>query len=146
MLNLITDRTQDDVDRVKKLAALGWGGMSSAQQAEWSAGMKGAYSHVDLNRVESAVAELAAAMGLALTTKTDWTALDVPKTADMERYLGNINALRAIVPGLPDTPDTPQSMRGLTWQMANDIEQILLDIEFALGTLNYSGELYCGEV
>lgn len=81
---------------------------------------KGRYNYTDLNRVEAACAELAAlstsipadlkaeaeALGVAwnsaydagwdpvsLTVKTDWAAEDIPRTSDMERYLGNVEAL-----------------------------------------------------
>lgn len=145
MLNLITDRTQADADRVKKLATKGWTGMSEAERSEWSAGMKGAYNYTDLNRVETAVAELAPAMGVTVTVKTDWTAVDVPRAADMERYLGNLRALRAKNGGISAVV-LPDSMAGLTWQMANNIEQFLLDVEAFLGTHYHAGELFCGEV
>lgn len=52
---LITDRTQADVEYVQELNALGWSGMSAEQQAEYLAGLKGAYSAVDLNRVTEAM-------------------------------------------------------------------------------------------
>ena len=54
-LLLITDRTQADVDRWAELKAKGWLGMSTAEQSEWSAGMKGAYNASDFNRVIEAM-------------------------------------------------------------------------------------------
>lgn len=61
-LHLITDRTAADVARVRTLAAKGWDNLSEDERAEWLAGLKGAYSAVDLNRVGSAMNELAAAL------------------------------------------------------------------------------------
>ena len=52
---LITDRTRDDAQRWAELAAKGWMGMSAVEQAEWNAGMKGAYNATDLNRVTAAM-------------------------------------------------------------------------------------------
>lgn len=146
MRQLITDRTQADVDRAGELNAKGWAAMTAEERAEWSAGMKGAYNHTDLNRVEGAVAELAKILGVTLTVKTDWTAADVPRNADFERYLGNIRALRQIRSGLATTPPTPDDMRNLDYKKANAIEQILVDIEAVLETHFYCGELFCGEV
>lgn len=60
---LITNRTQADVERVKALAAKGFAGMTAAEQAEWLAGMKGAYNAADLNRVETALNYLAGRLG-----------------------------------------------------------------------------------
>ena len=51
---------------------------------------------------------------------------------------------------LPGTPPVPESIEGLTWQKANDIEQILFDINALLNNMEnsfvYSGEVYSGEV
>lgn len=56
---LIFNRTQDDVQRVRKITEIaltkGWNALSENQKAEWLAGMKGAYNHTDLNRVGKAV-------------------------------------------------------------------------------------------
>lgn len=50
----------------------------------------------------------------------------------------------------PETPAVPETAQMLTWDKANDIEQILLDVENTISRLKlswfYSGEIYCGEV
>lgn len=107
---------------------------------------KGAYNYNDLNRVERAVAELADELGLSLTTKTNWTAWDVPTVAEMERFLANVETIRALGNPLATTPLTPTSMVGLTYVGANDIEKILVDIEATAASLFRCGEIYCGEV
>lgn len=61
--NLITDRTQADVERVKALAAKGFAAMTAAERAEWLTGMKGAYNASDLNRVGTALNYLAGRLG-----------------------------------------------------------------------------------
>lgn len=107
---------------------------------------KGAYTYADLNRVESAVKELAAKGGLALVTKTDWRVWDIPKKADMDRYLGNLVALRQAYPLPPDIPPLPTSMAKLTYAGANDIEKTIGALAEAIELVFRSGELYSGEV
>lgn len=145
-MNLITNRTQADVDRVKELAAKGWANMTTSEQAEWLAGMRGAYNYTDLNRVELAVQTLAEILGVTVTVKTNWQATDVPKQADMNRYLDNIRKLRAMNTILSTTPVAPVNMAGLTYRTANDIEQILVDIERHISTWFRCGDVICGEV
>ena len=119
---------------------------------------KGIYGHADLNRVESAVAELspllpALDINLALETKTDWGypgsfSVDKwPTATQMRRYLKNISDIKAAF-GI--SLWLPSSMSKLTWSGANNIEKIL---ERALTRANntiaafrYSGEIYSGEV
>ena len=145
-MNLITDRTQADVDRVAQLAGKGFANMTEAEQTEWLAGLKGAYNYTDLNRVESAVRALADILGVNVTVKTNWLVSDVPTAADMTRYLDNIRALREVNSALARTPAVPATMTGLTYKTANDIEQILLDIEAVINCWRRCGEAICGEV
>ena len=69
MTNLIYDRTLEDVAEVRRLLAKldpeTGDGLTAAEQAKWDAGLKGAYNFTDLNRVESAVKTLAAALASA---------------------------------------------------------------------------------
>lgn len=107
---------------------------------------KGAYNYSDLNRVETAVGELSDLYGLGLTTKTDWSAYDIPNAQDMDRYLSNIRRIRTIVPDQSSLPTLPTDMRKLTFDGANNIEKILVAAyEGAAGSYR-SGELYSGEV
>ena len=66
MTNLIYDRTPEDVAEVRRLLAKldpeTGDGLTAAEQAKWDAGLKGAYNFTDLNRVESAVKTLSAAL------------------------------------------------------------------------------------
>ena len=60
-MNLIYDRTAEDVERALALAKKAEAGtLTDAEKAEWLAGMKGCYNAADLNRVEAAVQTLAA--------------------------------------------------------------------------------------
>ncbi len=113
------------------------------------------YNVADLNRVGKAVQYIArriAEQGYAITVrpKTDWTEADIPTPAQMQRYLTDIGTIRAALAVMPSTPEAPASMAGLTYTDANDIEQILLDVDALITKLisayYYSGELIAGEV
>lgn len=184
----ITDRTQSDVDRVNELASKGYDSMSSTEKAEWDEGMKGSYNASDLNRVETAVAYLsellvalpdelksyASSNGVAwdaffdvpydknsyyLTTKTDWSQLDIPTPEQMDRYINNIKALRSALDYA--TSDLPGSMDNLSIDGANAIEKALnglyvamvefysktkVNLDNTASAWKYSGEIYSGEV
>ena len=82
-MNLITDRTTQDVNRVKFLAAKAWQDMTEAERAEWLSPMKGAYNYTDLNRVEEAVAFVAGRLKefgylSTLPATRVWSAKDIP--------------------------------------------------------------------
>jgi hypothetical protein len=143
---MITDRTQADVERVKKLAAKGWARMTPAEQAEWNAGLKGAYNHSDLNRVELAVSELTRHLGLTLATKTNWNLWDIPTQADMARYLSNVKVIRNFCPDKDALPVLPSSLRNMTYTTANAIETTLETAAEYVQRSYRCGELYCGEV
>ena len=134
LLSLITDRTRADVENETD---------------------KGFYNASDLNRVGAAVqyvAERFAAQGYTVTVspKTDWLASDIPTASELETYRQNIATLRALLAVMPTTPEAPDSMAGLTYTEANDIEPILLDLDALLTNAALawyqSGEIYAGEV
>lgn len=152
---LITDRSAADYQLWQTLKALGWSGMSSEQQAQWVAGLKGAYNASDLNRVQEAMEYLAGVFSsygytVSLQVMPTWSDSDIPTEAQMTAYLSNLAALRGVLAVLPTTPATPESMELLTYVEANNIEQILVDINQLLENMAaswfYSGEVYCGEV
>lgn len=134
VLNLITDRTAADVAAVNA---------------------KGTYNAADLNRVGAAVAYLAGLLTgygyhAPVSPRQDWQESDVPTESDMERYLRDIATLRGALATLPGTPDVPSSMKKLTYTKANDIEQILVNLDAVIRLLRqawyYSGEVYAGDV
>lgn len=155
-LNLITNRTQADVDRVAQLAArVSAGTATEAEKTEWASDLKGAYNASDLNRVGAAVAYVAGRLngyGYAVTVnpKQDWTVSDIPTAGQMAAYLQDVAALRGAIAVMASTPPTPDSANGLTWQEANDIEKILVDVDELLTRMAaawfYSGDLYAAEV
>lgn len=135
-MELITDRTKSDV-------LLGT--------------EKGYYGVADLNRVESAVAELAGIARLLdicgdIQVKTDWgepdafSAAQWPTAVQMRRYLDNVHHLCDTV---ELAASLPASMESLTWEGANQIEQALLltyeRLQSILQAFRFSGEFYAGE-
>lgn len=145
----ITDRTQSDVDRVKEIAAKArTGTWTEAEQAEWVAGMKGALSYTDFNRIESGVLELANILGASVNVKTDWSVSGYLTTSDASRWLANIEAIRSKNSGSSkiNQTSTPTSMDKLTFDIMNQIESILEDIETLAKTyVTFSGEYMTGE-
>lgn len=135
-MDLITDRTETD-------AVMGTG--------------KGVYSYTDLNRVETAAAEIAreiTALGfdMQLQTKTDWklpdnfAVKDWPTESQMRRYLQNIADIKRVFVISTQIPD---SMEKLDWRGANAIEKVLqtafVRITGIKQSYRYSGEIYAGE-
>lgn len=155
-LGLITDRTAADVARWRELHDKGWSAMTAAERTEWSGEMKGRYSYTDMNRVESVVDALSQRLfekgylDTPLSVKTDWDVWDVPTVTDMRRYLNNISVLRGLVTVYPTTPEAPTIHQPFDYERANDIEQILIDVDNSLTAIPqswiYAGEIKSGEV
>lgn len=154
-LHLITDRTQQDVDRVNALARKGWANMTAEERSEWEIGLKGAYNYADLNRVQSAVRYLKdrfAEVGyfVNVSEAQTWTRQDTPTLAQMEDYLADVRAIRGVLTLLKTTPLVPDTMVGLNHIKANNIEQILLDVDRLLSNMIsgfvYSGDIFGGEL
>lgn len=131
-LVLITDRTQSDV---------------AARNA------KGTYGAIDLIRVGDAVScmqGLLEQLGhlVPVDPKVDWTEWDWPTPSTMQRYLQDVETVRSKLTLLSTTPKTPDSMDSLTFAKANDIEQILLDVDTVITVLKKTvvpcGATACG--
>jgi hypothetical protein len=153
--NLITDRTQADVDRYAELKAKGLRGMTVEEKAEWETFLKGAYNYTDMNRVESAVEYVAnrlteAGYVVLPVVKKNWNSSDKPTLDDIKRYMKNIADIRAALTTFYNTPDAPTIEKHLTYQMANAMEQILIDVDDLISRMEsayfYSNDLYSGEV
>lgn len=131
---LITDRTQADVD---------------------ARNGKGTYNASDLNRVAAAMNYVAGRLEAAgydphISPKTGWKDDDWVGPAAQAVYLGCLAELRSQFAMMQTTPPVPNDMEKLTYQEANDIEQILTDIDRLITNMTfawmYSGDLYSGEV
>ena len=136
---MITDRTSADVRRVKELAAKGYANMTADEKTEWNAGLKGAYNAADLNRVGQACADLYTALagaGYAVpgytALKTDWTNSDRPTKAQLTTYLSTVSAIKAVLPAVTDLPST---MKSLTYEGANNIEKLLVEVDDILNRI-----------
>lgn len=79
-----------------------------------------------------------------------WYENDTPTSGMMEQYITNLAELRGCFTQASNTPEVPPDMEGLTWQEANYIEKILVDVDALLTNIAaawfYSGDLYAGEV
>ena len=128
MLDLVTDRTQADVDA-------------------WRAGgtnTKGEYKHTDLNRVGAAMHTLALTLAgygidVPITAKTDWDQAGIYTKDDLDQMLTEIQLLLDSIAALEARLSTeitvtalPDSARWLTYAKANDIEKVLLEIDSVL--------------
>lgn len=151
--NMITDRTQADVDFRARLAAKGWARMTASEREQWLAGLKGGYNATDLNRVGGALNELAAVLaglpdelldyldskGVApdaafevpynpalmdWTQKVTWTVDEIPTPDELGLYLSRVKLLRESMEYTTDP--LPASMEGLTYTGANAIEKALV--------------------
>ena len=152
-LKLITDRTAADSTRAKNFQGKEWDKLTSEQKAEYLLGLRGAYSYVDFNRVENAVkyiSDLLKTYGYKNTvnTKTNWTADDIQKVSEIQRYIDNIAELKdkyySNVEGTMPTTST-----WLTIEGANYLEQILVNIDELVKNMEqyyvYSGVANLGQ-
>ena len=151
-LQLITDRTQADVEYAKNLHEKGLSRMTAEELEEWSNGLKGWYDYRDLNRVGGAIIYIRdrlKALGEAVNVqpRTDWSLSDLPTRSAITEYLNNIEKLRSV---MPVPIETPVSGMLLNYEEANDIERILEYLEILIDKIEqaylYSGEIYAGEV
>lgn len=152
----ITNRTQGDVARRDELARKGFANMTETERAEWLMPSKGAYNYTDLNRVEDAVAQIVSYMnalgrGGSFKPTRRWTSADMPTTAEMDRYIANVKAIRDALPELHHVmPVAPATTANLTYAGANAIEEILSVamqyVESRIQAFPFSGEIFGGEV
>ena len=147
MLNLITDRTASDVSYAQSIKGKKWADLTSEQKAEYLLGLKGAYSYTDFNRVENAVAylsELLKTYGYenSVNVKTNWTADDIQKISEIQRYIDNIAELKnkyySNVEG-----EMPTTVTWLTVEGANYLEKLLANIEAIIINMTQNF-IHCG--
>ena len=141
-LHLVTDRTAADVN---------------------AGNDKGTYNASDLNRVGAAMNYVADRLKAAgydphISPKTDWKDGEWVDPEAQAVYLGDLAELRKQFALYETTPEVPprilatgiRTNDGLTYVWANNIEQILADIDALLTNIAagwlYSGEIYSGEV
>ncbi len=85
----------------------------------------------------------------AYSARVNWMAGDIPTAADLTELLAYVATARAVLQTLPTTPETPKDTGGLSFAEANDIEQILVDVDQLITNMlaarHFCGELYSGE-
>lgn len=152
---LIVDRTENDVAYAQQLNAAKLSLMTPEQITEYLNGLKGAYNANDLNRVETAIEYLIERLKtvghyLELSTKTVWEISEYVTKSDSERYLGNVAIIKSCFATPSDMPEVPTDLDKLTFQEANDIEQIILMVDTIITQISkawlYSGDVFSGEV
>jgi len=133
-----------------KANATGWASLTPGELTAWAAG-RGAYNATDFNRVGEAVQYLRDTLAgygypITVSTKTDWTADDIPTETQRAVYLANVAALKAGFYGAGALPATTDYM---TVTEANQIEQLLQEVEgYLVGMIEsfrYCGTFYAGE-
>lgn len=135
MNNLIFDRTEEDVERLKALRIKVRNRTATTEEYnEWITSLKGAYNYTDLNRVGEAINYL----GNFLNTygyyndangKTNWTRGVKPTPQQANDYINNLKKLKDAYIVKSNTPSVPESIYFLSIQKANDIEKFLYDID-----------------
>lgn len=155
---LITDRTQNDVEKAKRIRANLASGeaLTDAELAAYFAGLRGCYNASDMNRVGNAVRYIAYRLnaeryGVVVYPRTRWTMEDIVRKSDWKAYLDEVQKLRYVLTLLPTTPEITDAMYdGIGYTEANHIEQILVDLDTLITRMiagfYYSGELFAGEV
>lgn len=152
MLNLITNRTQSDVDALRLAFERIYNGNATDQDYSLLSQNIGSYNASDLNRVGFAIRWLSASLkqigyGSIILAKTDWTEKDLPTNADLDDYLADVSMIRSVLPVPKDAPLVPQLP--MNYEKANDVERILLLVETLVENVKkawfYSGEIYAGE-
>ena len=151
---LITDRTEADYRHWEELRDKGFHDMLPEEQAEWLSGkMKGAYNKGDLNRVGEALNYLRSRLEEAgyITYSTmfevpeNWTVSDIPTVDALKNYLRAVSIVRNAMAQFPNTPPAPPIQGALDYNEANNIEQILIDVETLINNM-LAARVYCGEI
>lgn len=138
---LIYNRTEADLNRAAELNRMDYAKMTEAEKAEFNSGLRGSYTpYIDMNRVTEAMEYLKTELegyGYKVNYspvyikpgRTQWIASDLPTPEQLTSYLSNVSAIRAVLEVFSTTPSVPETMQGLTYERANDIEKILADVE-----------------
>lgn len=145
---LIYDRTAFDVNRMYVLAERIKAGVATTDEvSEYVSSPLGAYSYTDMNRVGLAINYLVtevkkSGIAINLTAKTDWKQTDIPTREQLQEYLDNVSTIRGVISVPATVPKVPSKIwasegqkDGLTYDKANAIEQILVDLETLLKSM-----------
>lgn len=153
--DLITDRTQADVDRVLALIAKGFERMTAAEKAEFSTPMRGAYNASHLNTIIDAIDYVSERLNTIGGFQLDptsvfysWAVGDIPLRYRLDYILTDTEAIRSAY-NTP-FPQPPASVTRLGFEAANNIERILIAAEDTLERVEasfvYAGQAHSGTV
>lgn len=148
MLDLIYDRTADDVAEALRLTQKAFAGtLTDEEKTVWLAGMKGTYDAIDMNRVAAAVSTLSGLLNAA-GYKNEVSAQNFVEGEDSTDekysvYLSNVQTLRDAIAVRATTPELPAADAKLDYVGANNIEKILTDLDELIDWMTYS-QKYCG--
>lgn len=152
-LNLIYDRTESDETASaairKSYQTLGnWSGLTDAEMTQLE---RGTLTYNTLNRVESAVKLLAAALTAAgypveiapvlkggKAEDREWQEGDIVRRAQWTTHLDNVQRLRDAYYTLAETEELPAPEDKLGYAGANTIEKILADIDLLIDCMKAS--------
>lgn len=149
---LITNRTREDVTEAVRLTSTPYFKLSDVDKEKLNGSLRGAYNATDFNRVTSAMQYLqtwfkATGYDIPVVLKT-WNLAEIPSRNQLKQYLDSIKSLRSAIAVLPTTPTAPETMDGFTYSKANDIEQILVDLDELLTKMatayRHCGAAVCG--
>ena len=146
-LNLIYDRAESDETASaairKSYQTLGnWSGLTDTERAQLE---RGTLTYNTLNRVETAVKLLAAALTSAgypvevtpvlkgsKSEDREWQEGDIVRRAQWSTYIENVQRLRDAYYTLAETGELPKPEDKLGYVGANNIEKVLADIDLLL--------------
>lgn len=135
--NEVTDRSQNDVNRVKAMMEKRWEDFTNAEKTEWLSGLKGAINTSDIERIINNLSLLVEVLELDVEVVG---MPEIPGVAFQAQLLANVDQIRAgycVKASTPATPTIPLN----TYQKWNDVEQILADVySILLNNFNH----YCG--
>jgi hypothetical protein len=156
--DLITDRTQDDVNELVSILTQiknnGFGSISDADKEKYLNGMRGAYTHIDLNRVGEAVLYISNRMlslqgeldsyrkdlfvsggsfydvpydvgKVSVSPKTNWTGTDIFDYSSEALYIKDLKTLESVLSLPAGSPSAPSKLGKMNYKTANDIEKLL---------------------
>ena len=116
--DLIYDRTQSDVERLKALRAIGYDNMTASEKTEY-ANSKGAYNYTDLNRIGQAMTYIKNLMDQIPIDLEDYFDLAVAAVLDSLDYDQSYYT--------PDDPILPISLKQIPYTTPVAIEAVKTD-------------------
>lgn len=140
----VYDRTQKDTLRAIELnGKMLDRTITQEEKEEWMAGIKGALSLLDLQRIEWNTRLIGdfELIKLSVSVK-EWKRGDIPKVSDFVRILDNIQKIRGSWAIMSDTPRTPKQPMTV-YHKWNDVEKIMHDITYTYAR-TYESRYYTG--